>query len=355
MRHRDESELPPFDEDFVRSARIRESELDVTAKPSRDSMREVRREAKKRKKGLPLLADTERASSSSNRLKATVTLIALAGGLVGLFAWVRSSEPRRPAAKVPVVVPSTAETPTAVPDGGPFADTPVEDWPVGAAGIKAPIAKPVDRFAAAQVAHAYARTAKYLRVALLDPNLLYKGDLKSLRGTVSAYSFGQWDEPVSKGPDRRTPAALSNRFSTDVVSASPEIRVNGYMAARRGERRTLWVSFTYVSVYVVRPPTAPTDTELVAIRRIGTLEFTRFDAKHVSLPWVARASYTSDHSRCKGTWPHPEYLQVYFEEPSPASTPTSEPTAIDPLEEVNLLDPRAKEPDRCFTNTGRLK
>lgn len=338
----------PFDDAFVAAAPVRESELRAVPlpKPSRESLREVKREARQRSK-----ARRPRGGGKVRGVAVVAVVAALGGGGVwyaGSHGMPRATpgprELRGTGAGAPVVVPSYTPPPAKPAD--PFSGTSVASWPVGAAGIKAPAAGAVGPYAKAQVADAYARTARYLRAAMLDRAVLWTGDLAPVHATLSPASV--------RAQAREDDAAyLANRFPSSVRPSSQSVRVNGEMTAKPGERGTLWVEFAYVATYAVRPAGGG-ETQLVAIRREGTLEYRAAGAARVTAPWVYLTTYVSDHSSgCEGKNPAPGYLDVRLGDARRQAKPP--PRGSYPP--VNMLDPRATFPpgEGCFTNTGKFR
>lgn len=347
---RGDDDQPVFDDAFVDAATIREADLRgapaaaaaSAAKPSKESLREVRREAKRRRSapvGMPSAADPYAARGGPLRRAVTVVaIVAVGGGAVWGFS--RLPEPRRATRQQPVVVPSFTPSPTRPANDDPFAGTKVESWPVGAQGVRAP--KPVasGRFSAAQVSAAYAATARYVRAAMLDRRVLYQGKSSPVLAAIGPASAAGW-----KVNDF---AHLATRFRPEVAPASPVVKMNGRMNVGKPSRAdVLAVEFSYVGVYALRPAgdddAVPT---LVTVRRYGTFEFDARGAG-VTEPWVRIASYASSHQYCGVRWPHRGYTPVHLVEPSTAAAPSATST-------MNLLDPDAKPPDDCFENTGAL-
>ena len=315
-----------FDDAFVDAATVREA--DLLPPPSRESLREVRREAKERRRG-PVKPRRGRRTV----LALVVTTAVVAAGVVALT---RLPEPRLPVpAQAPVVVPSHTPPPR-TPDA--FAGSRVESWPVGAAGIRPPAAKAVGAFSAAQVAAAYDRTAALLRTALLDRSVLYGRRTEPVLGRLAPGSARQWKDQT---------AYVMNRFDPRVVApASRTVKVNGRMTARVADD-ALRVSATYVAVYALRSPGAPAAApELVAVHR--TLRFDFQPARDgLSAPWVSYGYYVSDHTPCGQRGDFGAYVRVVLDKAAAATQP---PDA--PAEDFDVLDPTAEPPKRCFRTTS---
>jgi hypothetical protein len=319
------------------------------ARPSRESLREVKREYRQRRRAARRGPRPPRGAHGSGG-GARGLLVLLAGLLaLGVAGYAASRHRTAAAAPVltptaaPVVVPSYTPPPTTAPVD-PFAGTAVAAWPVGAAGLRVPAAAPVAGFTAAQVADAYARTTRYLRAAMLDTAVLWHGDMRPVRAALLPDSARHWAAGESDD--------LATRFATDVRPASPSIRLNGDLHARPAPDRRLYVDFRYVATYAVRPASADGTMELVAIRRTGTLLYDAAGRGRVGAPWVYRSQYTSDHSACGRRYPHPGYVEVFLGDSARSASP--EPTPSAAHETYNILDPRRPEPKGCFTNTGAL-
>jgi hypothetical protein len=324
-----------FDDAFVAAAPVRESDLHALPKPSRESLREVKREARQRRRA--------RRPKSKVRGVAVVAVVAALGG--GGLWYAGSHGPARPlparAEREPVVVPSYSPPPSKPVD--PFSGTAVAAWPVGAAGIKPPAPKPVGAYGTAQVADAYARTVRYLRAAMLDRAVLWNGGVAPVDATLAPASARRYADD---------PSYLANRFPRSVRPASPSVRVNGEMAAKPGPRGVLRVEFSYVATYAVRPAKGG-PTELVAIRRYGTFEYERATAATVTAPWAYEVTYIGDHAPCGAKNRFPGYLEVVLDSARTSARPV-EPHS--PYPSFDVLDPRAPLPPEktCFTNTGKL-
>lgn len=249
-----------------------------------------------------------------------------------------------------VVVPGYSYTPPPSwwpPD--PFTGTSVASWPVGIEGVKAPEGRALGSYSDAQVAHAYARTAAYLRVAMLDEKVLWEGDLNPVYDRLRPDSVRVWTS-------KHGAASLANRFPSTVRSRWPGTRVNGEMSAHLSERGALRIDFTYVVVYLVeRTEGGPAD--FVAIRRGGMFEYFALTPATVTVPWVRLAYYVSDHGRCENK-KFTDYLDVQLrswrDRTMPPGPPSPGATPAVPLPTLDILDPRASLPPMgtCVANTG---
>lgn len=199
---------------------------DEGTKPSRASMREVKREYKQRQKLLAQeQAQREQAArdywsleTGQKRAPATsgggsrrgsgfaIAALVVAVGFAGYVGYRAITGQQGTAVASPTTsVSASASTsgkpatpspaPSAVEDDGTdptivpaFEGSPAKDWPSGAAGITAPKAKQFGIYRPAQVEAAYDATERYLRAALLDPRVTYKGKLDPVFATLGSQS-----------------------------------------------------------------------------------------------------------------------------------------------------------------------
>ena len=257
---------------------------DEGAKPSRASMREVKREYKQRQKLLAqeqaqreqaardywsLETGQKRAPAASGggprrgagfAVAALVVAVGFAGfvgyraltGQPGSAAASSSTSPSASASAsgkpaTPSPAPSAAEDdgtdPAIVPA---FEGSPAKDWPSGAAGIKAPKAEQFGIYRPAQVRAAYAATERYLRAALLDPKVTYKGKLDPVFATLGSQSTAFLKKQharatATKGKKGVYWDSVANRFHVGDWKAAAEVRVKGRMKPRIGKQGSLVV------------------------------------------------------------------------------------------------------------------
>lgn len=361
-------EIPRLDEDFVRAAAFREQDLTALPKPSRESLREVKREAKQRKKAAAKRGRTVGRSRAgrlglSRRavIQGSVAVVLLAGIATGGFTLMGPSSKPVSHAPIPVVVPSDSAAPTSTSASpapsvalDPYLGTAAAGWPLGDKGIVAPGAQPVAGFTKAQVAAAYAHTRAYLHEALLDPAVVFRGQLGPVVALISKASLAAW-----KADTTTWPVSLANRFLTQqLLPGTLPFRVNGFMSAGPGPYNQLRISYHYVVVYDVRgKSTAPSTTPtLVGVRRDGSMIF---DPRHdgTAAPgWLENSQYTSDRSDCTRKWPYPAFVEVYLKSADDPPAPTVSPMAVASMPPYAVLDPRASIPPntQCFKDTTSL-
>jgi hypothetical protein len=320
-----------LDDEFVRAAAIRED--DLRPKPSKESLREVKREAKQRRRGtleVPGRPRPHRITGAGRRVVRWLVVAALLGA-AGAYVWSRVPPPPRHGG--PGAAPGINRL---VHGDDAFAGTKVEHWAAGAAGIKPPVAAAIGPYGAAAVADAYARSAALLRATLLDDDVVYGGATGPVFRLMQPVSAAHWRAYL--------PHAMT-RFDPHVVARTGQPpRVKGVMAAALGDDGALRVSLAYVTVYALRPAATPVaigptagsaPPELVVVRHTYTLDFRRgSDPRHVTRPWVRTAYYVSDHSRCDMADPSPRYVWVSFDDSPQAAVATHDDDTLDPKASV---------------------
>lgn len=359
---------------------------DEGAKPSRASMREVKREYKQRQKQQAAeQAQREQAArdywsleSGQKRTPATsggrrrgsgfaivalVVAVGFAGyvgyraltGQQGTAAASSSASPSASASGSPTTPspgPSASEDdgtdPTIVPA---FEGSPAKDWPSGAAGITTPKATQVGIYRAAQVRAAYDATERYLRAALLDPRVTYRGKLDPVFATLGSRTTAflrtqQARATATKGKKGIYWDSVANRFHVGDWRAAAEVRVKGRMTPRIGKQGSLVVGFTYVAAYWL-VPAAGGEPRTIAIRRRGDMYFLGDGPSGVTEPSYGGSSYTSTASVCGSTWPYPDYVQAW-----PNEDAVLTPSIGTPDESFDVGDLDAADPTGCFQDTS---
>jgi hypothetical protein len=351
-------------------------------KPSRESMREVKKEYEARRK-----AEKERAeqadrywaeqsgratrSSGSNRTGPLIGAVAVvaAGGValtallhVGPFA---SASSATAAAGTTTAAPSSSLSPTpsgasaspSADDGtdpkvvAAFGDSPAKSWKVGAAGIVAPKGRQVGIYRPRQVSDAYARTSAYLKVALLDPRVVYRAKLDpvfAVLGTATTQWLKQQHArgTATKGKQGIAWDWIANRFHVGDWKASPEIRLKGRMRATQNSRGELVVHFVYVAAYWLVPAKGGA-ARTVAIRRTGDIYFVGNGSRRVTPPNYGGSTWTSTASVCGASWPYRDFVEAWTD---PRSVDVVSPSPINTSFDAGDLD--APDPTGCFHDTS---
>ena len=357
---------------------------DEGAKPSRASMREVKREYKARQK--QQAADQARreqaardywsletgqarrpTTSTKPRRGSWVAILALVvavgfAGYVGFRALTGQQGPLASAEQPsgsPSATPAASGSPgtTEAEDDGTdptivaaFEDSPARDWGIREAAISTPNAKQVGIYRPAQVQDAYNTTAKYLYAALLDPRVTYKGKLDPVFATLgaSATRFLKEQHARAKATDGKKGIfwdSVANRFRPGDWRAAAEVRVKGRMKARVDGEGRLVIGFTYVAYWLV--PAKGGEPRTIAIRRNGDMYFIGNGPTRVSTPGYGGSGYTSTASVCESDWPYPDYVQAWVD---PSAVVGGSSGTPDQSFDVGDLD--APEPTGCFQDTS---
>lgn len=362
---------------------------DGGAKPSRASMREVKREYKQRREQEAKeqaareqavrdywsleTGRAQRPTSAATKTRrgswvAVVALVAAVGfaGYVGFRVLTgpqgATAAPQTPSASSASGAPSSASTPTPSPaaseDDGTdptivpaFDGSPAKGWPAGAAGITAPKATQVGIYRPAQVKAAYAVTERYLRAALLDPRVTYKGKLDPVFATLGTQSTAFLKKQharatATKGKKGVYWDSVANRFHVGDWKAAAEVRVKGRMKPRIGKQGSLVVGFTYVAAYWLVPAEGG-EARTIAIRRRGDIYFLGNGPSGVGPPGYGGSGYTSTASVCGSTWPYPDYVQAWIDQDSVVT-----PSKGTPDESFDVGDLDAPDPTGCFQDTS---
>jgi len=351
-------------------------------KPSRDSMREVKREFKERQK-----AEQERMRAARDYWAletgrpapvpkksvlpavlavAGVAAVAVAAAFVLHLGPLASSS----AATAPDGTGSTSTTatptgatvtPTPIPsasDDGTdptvvavFQDSPAKSWPIGAAGVVPPKPRQVGVYRPVQVAAAYDVVIRYLRAAMLDHRVVYKGKLDTVLAATGT-DTATWLKAQQKLGTKTKGAkgihwdSVANRFHIGDWKAAAEIRAKGRMYATQVKDGTLEVHFVYVAAYWLVPAKGGA-ARTIAIRRSGSMLFAGNGPNRVTQPSFGGAGYTSSASVCGAAWPFPDFVEAWVDpgeakvvSPSPADSPY-DPTDIN-----------APDATGCFTDTS---
>jgi hypothetical protein len=331
--------------------------------PSRESMREVKAEAKRRHQEQ---AARERAAKaywaeqagvhpSGHRNSWAWVGFAVVLGLAasaGFLVLQRGQQPGLDVAQSPTAPTAPAPAASAAaPEATspPFADTPAAAWPVGAAGITLPEARRTGAYSAAQVREAARATRAYLEAAMLDERVLFDSKLKPVLRTMDRDSREQATAEVAAdrekpdGDDSLRWTSFANRFRPGDWTADDEVRIRGRMKPTIGEQGLLEMTYVFVAAYWMQPSTGGPWVP-VAVRREGSAYF-RTDGRGVTKPWIGGDGITTSRSVCGSDWPYPQYLEAWADLDGVATA------SVAPLPAKDLSDPETTL-DACFTDTS---
>ena len=348
--------------------------MDDGGRPSRASLREVKREYKDRQKAEKQRAKDAQAywagqSGRSSRRpgwlvpSAVIAVLAVVatGGMYALKVSSSSTTPTAagaspqaaggPSASAKARASSSSSDgtdPTVVPA---FSGSPAKNWPAGAKGITTPRAKQVGIYRPAQVQEAYSDVARYLQVALLDPRVLYRGSLQPVLATLGPQSSQWLHQQVALGTKTKGKQGIgwdsvANRFHVGDWRAAAEVRVKGRMRASSNRSGDLVVRFVYVAAYWLVPAKGGSP-RTIAVRRTGDMYFLGNGPSHVTDPNYGGSGYTSTAGVCGSTWPYPQFVEAWVDRGSvPVVSPSPVTTTFDPTD-VNAADPTS-----CYTDTS---
>jgi hypothetical protein len=269
----------------------------------------------------------------------TIAIVILAGA--GVFGWHQYAHKMgrtvaggavQAIANPPVARGAVSPPAPSGPGKDPFAGTPADHWPNGAAGIVIPAAGPHGPFTASEVAAAYASTRKLLIAANLDPATLRGGAPTAFEGLLQK----QQRQDFIAGLDKTGLDKQGNYLGTRdmVASFAPGtttligtvIKVYGSMRAQSAAdqgRTVLRIVVDYRLVYPVEPPGKPADWARVVGELSGYVEFNDWqDPGGALLPWTM-TSLSVDNDRCDvhDGYIHPEYATDAPDKVRPSGKP----------------------------------
>ncbi len=361
---------------------------DHPTKPSRESMREVKKEFKERQKAERERAqaaraywelETGRATSSTGRSRGSgrtgataglVVVVAL-GALgatavlhVGPFAPASSAaspSPATTAVTTPSPSPSTtsASPSTGTTDDGTdptvvaaFQDSPARTWKSGTAGIVMPRATRVGIYRVAQVAEAYRKTASYIAAIMLNHRVLYQAKLDPVfaalaPSTVTWLKSQHARSVTTHGKSGMTWAQVAVRFRPGDWKAAAETRIRGKVSPTIYKDRSLEIAFTYVAAYWLVPSSGGA-ARTIAVRVEGGTYFRGRGAAHVTGINVGGLGVTTSAAVCGSGWAHPDYTEAWAD---PESVPVASAPAVGGS--VDMSDPNSTLPaGKCFQDTS---
>ncbi|MFN8156118.1 MAG: hypothetical protein U0R68_01760 [Candidatus Nanopelagicales bacterium] len=356
-------------------------------KPSAESMREVKREYKERRKAEEQRAKDAKAywdqqtgkkpKRSGGRAVAVVALVAATVGVAGVGAAVAKvgpfaastassnaagATPSSAAASPTTASPSTAAATTSpTPSASaldadltdkPFAGTPAAAWKVGATGLVAPKAARIGIYRTGQVKAAYAMVVAYLTKAQMDPRVTFQGKMDPVLATLgpgfpshAKSKHALWVK--TKGKKGFAWVDLANRFHPGDWKAAAQTRAKGRISKAVIKNGYLRIPYVFTTAYWVKP-TKGGVARAIAIRRSGYLQFEGYGPRGVWMnEWLS--NYTSSASVCGSDWKQPDYLEAWINVDAVPHQGGS------PLPSYDLTDPDAPDPDGCFTDTSGFR
>ncbi|SDH89501.1 hypothetical protein SAMN05192558_103435 [Actinokineospora alba] len=183
--------------------------------------------------------------------------------------------------------PSTTVT-SKVPDAAvnlsqPFVGTPAAGWADGEAGIVAPVAQPIGKYTAEQVADAYAKVRQVVIAARLDRKVIEGHDTERFLDLIAPETRAAIRTELA---DPNKISGLMTRIADGFRLLPVPPKVNGTMSATVGEQGTLVVHTEYVFAYAFH-----TD---------------RPDELRSAMDIVAMGRWKADYQVLDETWPKPQ-------------------------------------------------
>lgn len=270
----DEYRSVVFDESFVRAARLQEFSAQERMA---DHTPAVRRRTPLRRAGL------------SRQALILVVLIAVAFG-TALYMGVRHpyQSPGDQRAAEPVrmtVVPLAPQerVPGAQDALHLYGHSPAAHFRSAAEGVPLPGARRTAHFSEDQVLNALTTAKNYIVRSALDPEVLGRGEVRSVRVLLDPDQLDQFDEsferPTADG--RHTPTGWLVRFDPGRAQLTDdEIRVKGSLRIAETEASTLEVTADHTMVYPLRPAGDDrAEASLFTVRRELHFRFDREDLR----------------------------------------------------------------------------
>ncbi|MEY9967305.1 hypothetical protein ABIA33_005370 [Streptacidiphilus sp. MAP12-16] len=144
---------------------------------------------------------------------------------------------------------------------GSFSGSPLQDYPVGTAGLLLPNPGHTAHFSREQVLQALTMVQKYLEASSLNADVLMGGQADSVRGLLAPGQYGQFDQSLSAPEDDRRHEATGwlVRFNPKQVRLAPgqQIRALGKITYRELDSGALELVSDHTFVYALTPA-APT-------------------------------------------------------------------------------------------------
>ncbi|MEY9874089.1 hypothetical protein ABH931_003583 [Streptacidiphilus sp. MAP12-33] len=288
-------------------------------------------------------------------LAAGLVVVSVNAGKVHDWAYGKAPGPAGAAGDVTrqSVAPALTASPTAAPPTPyadqtpdlrhPFAGSPADTWPSGAAGIALPTAKAVGIFSASTVAKDEQVVKDYLVAAFLDPKTLSGGYPQPALDLIAnpAWAHKLIDHPAP-GADA---IMIVSRFDPKAAVPVADVRVQGTVSLSGDGDNGLRVRTDFAFVYASHP-VGGTEVERTIARRILTFRFYdpyRYQAVPSGTVWIEGIDGFTGDQLCGFTR---GYLIPYFETAAPSSSAAAGPapsgSPVDPYDMSKMPDAKSK-------------
>ncbi len=340
-----------FDDDFVRAAPVQESA--PLPKPTRESLREVKREAKDRQRAARRPAKPPKPAkpakppmSARTRGRARIWLALIPAALLVVAAYMHFG--------VNQYSPSLLNQDASKGVADVWVAHTASQWPTASEGIELPAAQAMGKYSGDDVKAALIASRNFVEAVTINREVVFGEKVAPVLKTLSdGPEIGSYygSPRVSKSWPY-----LVTRFPQEALrQADDTIRYRGTIkpALHHG---LLSVDFSYATAYALESAKGKSGPEIVVVRREGTLEFAQSQPGQIGLPSAGRMYHVSDHSMCGSRWPFKAFTEAWVGvPPKPDVSPTaSDRPTLDPNERHDLTDPddSIKQIHSCFTNTS---
>ncbi|MFJ9775326.1 hypothetical protein ACIRVF_29430 [Kitasatospora sp. NPDC101157] len=196
-----------------------------------------------------------------------LVLLVVAGLLASLNVnaisrWISDHGSSKADAPVPTVAPETARPTTAPPsvDPGqptvahPWAGSPAEGWPTGAAGIEVPRAKAIGVFDEDQVAAQLKLVKDFLVASNLDPRVTAGGRPDAALAMLDTKAREKPAQSLDTPSEETNPTRWFSRFDArDAIPVDDTVKVQGWTKLDEDGNGGVLVHTDYTFVYALRP------------------------------------------------------------------------------------------------------
>ncbi|MEZ0068804.1 hypothetical protein ABIA32_004845 [Streptacidiphilus sp. MAP12-20] len=246
----------------------------------------------------------------------------------------------------------TAAPPTSIADTtptmqNPFAGSPADKWPSGAAGIALPAAQPVGAFSAGTVAKDEQRVKTFLMAAYLDPKTLHGGYPQAVLDMLDPFQRNWMTTGLAHPTAAQNASMWVSRFNPAVaILVSDDVRVQGVTTLASDGDHGLLVRTDYVFVYAAHPAGSTDEVERTIARRTLTFRFfdpARYQVTAGTVSIEDSKGNTAD-DRCDL---HDGYLTPYFQISQATGTASAPAPSGSPIDPYDLSKPVPAKQSDC--------